>query len=75
MYARKCLTLLAYFCLARETHRALWQDEEPQGPLTTTPTPADRMDVTVHSEQEHRNRALTQHDPGHSTTTMIIPLQ
>jgi hypothetical protein len=29
----------------------------------------------LHSEQEHGNHALTQHDPGHSTTVTSIPLQ
>jgi hypothetical protein len=36
------------------------------GALTTVPIPADRADITMHSEQEHGNRALTQHDPSHS---------
>jgi hypothetical protein len=35
------------------------------GALTTTPTPADGTDVTMYSQQEHENHALTQHDPGH----------
>jgi hypothetical protein len=46
-----------------------------EGPQTAAPTPADGMDVTVHSQQEHRNHALTQHDPDHSTTMTSIPLQ
>jgi hypothetical protein len=45
------------------------------GTPTTAPTPVDGMDMTVHSEQEHRNHALTQRDPGHSITTTSIPLQ
>jgi hypothetical protein len=45
------------------------------GALTATPIPADGTDMTVHSEQERGNRALIQHDPGHSTTTTSIPLQ
>jgi hypothetical protein len=44
------------------------------GALTMVPTPANGTDVTVHSEQEHGNYALTQHDPSHSTTTTTIPL-
>jgi hypothetical protein len=45
------------------------------GALTVVPIPADGMDVTVHSEHERGNRALTQHDPGHSTTTTSVPHQ
>jgi hypothetical protein len=45
-------------------------------PLPTAAlTPADGTDVTVHSQQEHGNHALTQHDPIHSTTITSIPLQ
>jgi hypothetical protein len=44
------------------------------GALTTAPTPTDGTDMTVHNEQERGNRALTQHDPGHFTTTTSIPL-
>jgi hypothetical protein len=33
----------------------------------------DVMDVTVHSQQEHGNHALTRHDPDHSTTMTSIP--
>jgi hypothetical protein len=65
----------AYFCLARGTRGALWQDEEPQEAPTMTPTPTDGTDVTVHSQQEHGDRALTQCDPSHSTTMIFIPLQ
>jgi hypothetical protein len=36
---------------------------EATGALTTTPTPTNGTDVTVHSEQERGNHALTQHDP------------
>jgi hypothetical protein len=49
--------------------------QEATGALTTAPTRADGTDVTVHSQQECRNHALTQHDPGHSTTTTSIHLQ
>jgi hypothetical protein len=45
------------------------------GALTAAPIPADGTEMTVHSEQKHMNHALTKHDPGHSTTTTIIPLQ
>jgi hypothetical protein len=45
------------------------------GALTATPIPADGTDMTVHNEQELGNRALTQHDPRHSTTTTSIPLE
>jgi hypothetical protein len=44
-------------------------------PPTMAPAPADETDVTVHSQQEHGNHALTQYDPGHSTTMTSIPLQ
>jgi hypothetical protein len=44
------------------------------GALTATPIPTDRTNMTMHSEQERENRALTQHDPGHSTTMTSIPL-
>jgi hypothetical protein len=33
------------------------------------------MDMTVHSQQGHRNHALTRHDPGHSTMMTSIPPQ
>jgi hypothetical protein len=71
----KLPTPSAYFCLARGTRGTLWLDGEPQGPPTTALTPADGTDVTVHSQQEHGNHALTQHDLGHSTTMTSIPLQ
>jgi hypothetical protein len=45
------------------------------GPPTAALTSTDGTDVTVHSQQEHGNHALTQHDPGHSTTMTSIPLQ
>jgi hypothetical protein len=48
---------------------------EATGALTTAPIPADGTDVTVLSEQERGNHALTQHDPSHSTTMTSIPLQ
>jgi hypothetical protein len=44
-------------------------------PQTAAPALADGTDVTVHSQQEHGNHVLTQHDPSHSTTTTSIPLQ
>jgi hypothetical protein len=34
-----------------------------------------RWDGRDHTKQEHGNHALTQRDPGHSTTTTSIPLQ
>jgi hypothetical protein len=72
---RKRPTPSAYFHLARGTRVTLWQDGEPQGPPTAPPAPADGMDVTVHSKQEHENHTLTQLDPDHSTTMTSIPLQ
>jgi hypothetical protein len=45
------------------------------GPPTTALAPIDGMDMTVHSQQEHRNHTLTRHDPGHSTTMTSIPPQ
>jgi hypothetical protein len=45
------------------------------GVPTTTPILTDGMDMTAHSKQERENCALTQYDPGHSTTTTSIPLQ
>jgi hypothetical protein len=45
------------------------------GALTASPIPTDGTEMTVHSEQEHGNRTLIQHDPGHSTMTISIPLQ
>jgi hypothetical protein len=45
------------------------------GPPTAAPAPTDGRDMTVHSQQEHENHALTQHEPSHSTTTASIPLQ
>jgi hypothetical protein len=42
--------------------------------LTAAPIPTDGTDMTVHSEQERRNRALIQHDSGHFTTMTSIPL-
>jgi hypothetical protein len=65
----------AYFHLTRATCGALWQDGETWGPPTATLTPADGMNVTVHSQQEHENHALTQHDPGHFTMMTSITLQ
>jgi hypothetical protein len=56
-------TPLVYFCLARGTRGALWQDREPRRPPTAAPTPGDGTDVTVHNQQEHGDHALTQHDP------------
>jgi hypothetical protein len=61
--------------LHRGTRGALWQGGKPWGPPTMAPVPADEMDMTVHSEQERGNRALTLHDPGHSTMTTSILLQ
>jgi hypothetical protein len=66
---------LSLLHLARGTRGTLWQDGEPWGPPTTAPAPADGMDVTMHSQQEHGNHALTQHDPDHSTMMTSIPLQ
>jgi hypothetical protein len=63
----------ARFHLDRGARGTLWQDEEPWGPPTTALAPIDGMDVTVHSQQEHENYALTRHDPGHSTMTTPIP--
>jgi hypothetical protein len=59
---------------SRDTWRPL-ERRGATGPPTMTPTPTDGIDVTVRSEQEHRNHALTQHDPRHSTTTTSILLQ
>jgi hypothetical protein len=55
----KCPNPLAYSHLARGTRGTLRQDGEPRGPLTVAPAPADRTDVTMHSQQEHGNHALT----------------
>jgi hypothetical protein len=58
--------------------RDVWSPLARQGAmgvLTMAPISTDRTDMTTYSEQERGNRALTQHDPGHSTTTMSIPLQ
>jgi hypothetical protein len=48
--------------------------QEATGPLTVVPISTDGMDMTVHSEQECGNRALTQHGPSQSTTMTSIPL-
>jgi hypothetical protein len=48
---------------------------ESHGVPTTTLISTNGTDMTTHSEQERGNHALTQHDPGHSTTTTSIPLQ
>jgi hypothetical protein len=45
------------------------------GPPTAAPAPANGTDMTVYSQQEHGNHALTQNDPSHSTTMTSIPLQ
>jgi hypothetical protein len=65
----------ARFHLARGARGTLKQEGEPRGPLTTALAPLDGMDVTMHSQQEHGNHALTRHDPGHSTTMASIPPQ
>jgi hypothetical protein len=59
---QKRLTPSAYFCLARGTCVTIRQDSEPRGPPTAAPAPTDGTDVTVHSQQEHENHILTQHD-------------
>jgi hypothetical protein len=48
---------------------------EATGAPTVAPTPANGTDMTMQSQQEHGNHALTQHDPGHSTMMTSIPLQ
>jgi hypothetical protein len=58
--------------LARGAHGTLRQDGEPRGPQHGARS-IDVVDVTVHSQQGHRNHALTWVDPGHSTTTTSIP--
>jgi hypothetical protein len=58
--------------------RDMWSPLEiwgATGPPITAPTPCDGMDMTVHSEHEHGNHALTQHDPSHFTMMTSIPLQ
>jgi hypothetical protein len=49
--------------------------QKATGVPTTTLISTNGTDMTTHSEQERGNHALTQHDPGHSTTTTSIPLQ
>jgi hypothetical protein len=58
--------------------RDAWSPLARQGATgvpTTAPILTDGTNMTAQSEQERGNRALTQHDPGHSTMTMSIPLQ
>jgi hypothetical protein len=75
MTSSKRLTPSAYFCLTRGTCGTLRQDGEQRGLPIVTPAPFDGTDMTMHSQQEHGNHALTQHDPSHFTTMTSIPLQ
>jgi hypothetical protein len=67
---RKLLAIAVLLPRSRDTWSPLAK-REATGALTTTPTPTDGTNVTVHSKQERGNRVLTQHDPDHSTTTTL----